>query len=71
MHNVMRMGDMEGRLDHSPQQMCSCLGRQAKPTKDALSKWASEEWSLAKASQLSDARREAAPTLLITWKLRT
>lgn len=30
------------------------------------SKWASEEWSLAKASQLSDARREEAPTELIT-----
>ena len=51
-----------------PQQMLSRGGRQAKPTKEDRSKWDSDECARAKASQLSVARSDTAPTLLMTCK---
>ena len=45
-----------------PQQMLSLGGRHAKPTKLDRSKWELAEWAVAKASQLSVARNDAAPT---------
>ena len=51
---------------NSPQQIGSPAGRQAKPTNDFTSKWAVDECSVAKASQLRVALRLNAPTWLMT-----
>ena len=69
------MGCLNGTLgvkDRSaPQQIDSFGGLHASPTKLALSKWLVDECVLAKASQSRRASMLAAPTWLITWKLRT
>jgi len=51
-----------GGESNSPQEVGSPAGRQAKPTNDFMSKWAVDECSVAKASQLRVALRLNAPT---------